>query len=223
MATSDTLNSHKWDDTYFEKKKHAQEQSQRAKQGGTEEKVTSFAQHGKKTKRFCYVCGKDDHTSPICADKDKIPRSEWHVNKAHSHMQHSEQADGETGENEESAPAQTERRSGTPSRGRSATPRRGALNQFQHHANTAFQGFIGGTVKENEAFVNKQTCSSCGDFAHLRDLLILDNGSTICSMTNGEMLENVRVSKNPIMMSTNAGSKEINLEADLYGFGTVLL
>ena len=29
---SDTLNSHKWDDTYFEKKKRAQEQSQRAKQ-----------------------------------------------------------------------------------------------------------------------------------------------------------------------------------------------
>ena len=78
---SDTLTSHKWDDTYFEKKKRAQEQSQRAKQGGTEEKVTSFAQHGKKSKRFCYVCGKDDHTSPICADKDKIPRSEWYVNK----------------------------------------------------------------------------------------------------------------------------------------------
>ena len=73
---SDTLSSHKWDDTYFEKKKRAQEQSQRDKQGGTEEKVTSFAQHGKKTKRFCYVCGKDNHTSPICADKDKIPRSE---------------------------------------------------------------------------------------------------------------------------------------------------
>ena len=140
---SDTLNSPKWNDTYFEKKKCAQDQSQRNKKGGTEEKVTSFAHHGKKTKQFCYVCGKDDHTSPICADKDKIPRSEWYVNKAHSHMQHSEQADGETEENEESAPAQAERRSGTPSRGRSATPRRGALNQFQRHANTAFQGFIG--------------------------------------------------------------------------------
>ena len=35
-------------------------------------------------------------------------------------MQHSEQADGETEENEDSAPAQAERRSGTPSRGGSA-------------------------------------------------------------------------------------------------------
>ena len=74
---------------------------------------------------------------------------------------------------------------------------------------------------ENEAFVNKQTRGSCGDFSHLRELLILDNGSTVCSMTNGEMLENIRLSKNPILMSTNAGSREINLEADLYGFGTV--
>ena len=40
-------------------------------------------------------------------------------------------------------------------------------------------------------------------------------------MTNGEMLENIRVSRNPIVMSTNVGSKEINLEADLHGFGTV--
>ena len=51
--------------------------------------------------------------------------------------------------------------------------------------------------------------------------VLLDNGSTVNSFANGEMLENIRVSRNPIVMSTNVGSKEINLEADLYGFGTV--
>ena len=45
---SDTLNSHKWDATFFGKKKCAKEQSRRDKQGGTEERPTSFAQHGKK-------------------------------------------------------------------------------------------------------------------------------------------------------------------------------
>ena len=60
---------------------------------------------------------------------------------------------------------------------------------------------------ENEGFVNKPPCGSCGDFSHLRDLLILDNGSTMCSMANGELLENIRLSKNPILMSTNAGTK----------------
>ena len=89
--------------THILRKRSAQEQSQRDKQGGTEEKVTNFVQHGKKTKWFCYVCGKEDHTSPICSQKDKIPRSDWYVNKAHSHLQHSEGADGETKENEESA------------------------------------------------------------------------------------------------------------------------
>ena len=114
-------------------------------QGGTEERATSFAQqHGKKNKgKFCYVCGDPDHTSPICPDKDKIPRKDWYVTKAHSHMQQLEQADEDPGSDDESAPAQAERRSETtPRRGRSATPRRGVLNNFQRHANTAFQGFL---------------------------------------------------------------------------------
>ena len=84
-------------------------------------------------------------------------------------MQQLEQADEDPGSDEESAPAQAERRSETPRRGRSATPRRGVLNNFQCHANTAFQGFIGGTVQENEGFVNKQTCGNCGDFSQLKN------------------------------------------------------
>ena len=40
-------------------------------------------------------------------------------------------------------------------------------------------------------------------------------------MANNEMVENIWLTKNPILMSTNAGTKQTNLEADLYGFGTV--
>ena len=53
---------------------------------------------------------------------------------------------------------------------------------------------------------------------HVKKQLILDNGSTMGSIT---MVENVRLAKNPILMSMNAGTKAMNLEADLYGFGTV--
>ena len=35
------------------------------------------------------------------------------------------------------------------------------------------------------------------------------------------MFENVKLAENPILMTTNAGTKQIDMEADLYGFGTV--
>jgi hypothetical protein len=41
----------------------------------------------------CYCCGKPDHRSPDCQEKDKIPRKEWAINKVEaSHFQVSENA-----------------------------------------------------------------------------------------------------------------------------------
>ena len=43
----------------------------------------------------CYCCGKKDHKSPDCHNKDKIPQEEWAINKSkvsHVQLQASENA-----------------------------------------------------------------------------------------------------------------------------------
>ena len=35
----------------------------------------------------CYCCGADGHSSTTCNKKEKIPRSDWYVNRAMSNMQ----------------------------------------------------------------------------------------------------------------------------------------
>ena len=59
---SDTFNSHKWDATFFEKKKRAKEQLHLDKQGGTEERATSFAQHISRTSFPSQGCHKNRAT-----------------------------------------------------------------------------------------------------------------------------------------------------------------
>ena len=57
-------------------------------------------------------------------------------------------------------------------------------------------------------------------YAQLGDKLMLDTGSTInATIKNKDFLTDIRTSKNPIVMATNAGMKRMNLDGDLAGFG----
>ena len=50
--------------------------------------------------------------------------------------------------------------------------------------------------------------------------LMLNNGSTIkATVKNEKFLTNIRPSKNPIVMKTNAGYKKMGLDGDLAGIG----
>ena len=49
----------------------------------------------------------------------------------------------------------------------------------------------------------------------------MDCGSTIeATIKNPELLTNIRVSKEPIAMTTNAGTTTLTLEGDFPGFGS---
>ena len=52
---------------------------------------------------------------------------------------------------------------------------------------------------------------------------MLDTGSTIpATVTNPDLVTNIRVSKNPLTMATNAGTKTLSREADIEGFGIAM-
>ncbi len=81
-AATDILSNHKHDNSDAKKKNNNnkptvkdQGKDEKNEEGATE---TSFAQG----KIVCYCCGKSDHKSPDCPDKDKIPKDQWFMNKA---------------------------------------------------------------------------------------------------------------------------------------------
>jgi hypothetical protein len=72
----------------------------------------------------------------------------------------------------------------------------------------------------NPELVSKQTC---GRYDYLKDVWMLDTGSTIpATVANPNLVTNIRVSKQPLTMATNAGTKILRYEADIEGLGTVM-
>ena len=72
----------------------------------------------------------------------------------------------------------------------------------------------------NSELVSKQSCEKRGKYDHLKDVFMLDTGSTIgATITNAGLVTNIRVSTNPITMATNAGTKVLDTDADIPGFG----
>ena len=56
---------------------------------------------------------------------------------------------------------------------------------------------------------------------HMKDWIILDNGSTMSLFANPDLVEKIRESKNTLELHTNTGCKRNKTEADVPGFGTV--
>jgi hypothetical protein len=85
--SNNVLSNHKFDVTVSNKNKHQDRDRHKPKIKQEEKEddaspILSFAQiEGK-----CYCCGKPGHRSPDCHKKDKIPKEEWVINKAQSHM-----------------------------------------------------------------------------------------------------------------------------------------
>jgi hypothetical protein len=55
----------------------------------------------------------------------------------------------------------------------------------------------------------------------MKNALLLDSQSTIDLMCNPQQVSNIRPAREPLLLTTNAGTLEVNLEADLPGYGTV--
>jgi hypothetical protein len=69
------------------------------------------------------------------------------------------------------------------------------------------------------AMVHKQSHTT--KYGSLKDVIIIDSGSVMDTFMNPDFVTDIHVSKKPLLMSTNAGSKRINLEGNVMSYGKV--
>ena len=232
ITATDIMSNHKLDPKYFENRearKKAYNKQQHEKKDSPAETETSFAQ----TEADCYACGKKGHVVRDCKNKPN-KYADWHVNKAMSAMKKSmAQAelpplseaggDEESDSDDESVGSRASNRSTTSRSGRSGTPARGGMRRTrrtQYRSEwSAFQQECEWEWTDETGISHKQTSELLPD---LQDLIILDTGSTIeGTFMNPDLVHDIRPSKRPIGMQTNAGTKRLNIAAKVPGFGEV--
>ena len=231
QTATDVLSNHRIDQKYYDNKRTQRDRARNdQRENGDGPRATSFAQRPQ-PERVCYCCGKKGHIAPYCDKKDTIPRAEWHANRAMNHMQNetdeaSDLTDDDNVDDDNRSVrsnrsnASRNRRSGreqnqdrnqdsgrdrNQSRDRDQDSGRVGWSSFQWHEFCSFQ---------EGAVVNNQRAK----FANLSDVILLDSGSTLgATFMNPDMVSDVKVTKRPISMATNAGTKRINLKARVPG------
>jgi hypothetical protein len=162
----------------------------------------------------CYCCGKKGHLSTTCDKRNTIPREQWHVNKAMQHLQgedgtnaDDDQTTEELTDNEESVLTQ---RSTSSQNRRSGIPRQ---TRKQSREMVTWSGFQFQQENSNQQSTNP--------FEHLKDVILLDTGSTLkATFMNPDLVTNMQATRTRVSMATNTGTKKIDLEATIPGFGS---
>ena len=205
-AMNEHIGSHTWDPAWSEQqKKKRQQQAQRK-----EEQQIQLAQNSH-ADLTCHCCGKTGHIAPNCKDKNRIDRKDWWINSVVQAHQAAE-AENDSDQSEEAAPAPAPPPSSSRRSGRSSTPR-------GRRSESVFQSLqIEGEYAEVCFATDDGTKHSV--WYHLKDLLLLDSGSTCHSIMNSDLVTDIRRAKNPTRMSTNIGVKRIDLESQIPGVGT---
>jgi hypothetical protein len=224
----DVLSNHRLDPKYYEnrEKQRKQRALERAQQRETTEApATSFAQcqTGDLT---CYCCRKKGHIAPNCEKRYTTPRSEWHVNRAMSHMQDgADDTSKVTYENQPDHDSQSVRSTpSTSSRGRRSGPTNNQSRQRDQTPGPSRDqnSNVGWSSFQRQEFCSFQEAAIVNNqgakFSNLNDVILLDSGSTLgATFMNPDMVHDVKVTKMPISMATNAGTKRINLKARVPG------
>jgi hypothetical protein len=104
----------------------------------------------------------------------------------------------------------------------SASRRSGTANSRQSRPSTSRELVTWSSLQIQEESCNHQQADD--RFAHLRDVILIDTGSTLKAtfMNPDLVLTDIQVSENPVSMTTNAGNKTITLEATVPGNGPTL-
>ena len=233
-----TLNTHSWDQAYYDNKKKQKSKDTKPKEQETSNSsATSFAQKMKEV--ICYICGTVGHTKPQCT-KD-IPKSEWWITKQASQQQHVQQGSGGNDNGStagESTGGATNPQSGGSGWTQGQQGQQQQLQQSQHQLSQQRAGYVprrGVTsfqAQNTGRMLFQQSgggyCQPCNlgqtkqDNYDLMRLILLDSGSSIAaSIANEEMAHNYRPCKEPLTMATNAGQTLLDTAADMPGWGEV--
>ena len=206
---TDMLDTHALDQTYKDHRKR-----QAIDKGDKQVKSEKNFAQKKDGPMICYCCGAKNHKSNSCPFEKKVPKSEWHHktgkvppqvsqsrSSSASHAQTEESGD-ESGVSDSEADDES---SVASSRSRN---RRSGRSRSRSRAD-GWSNFMINAKQYHQA-----------DEDSLRDVIILDSGSTIgATIMNPDLITNLRKSKKTLRMSTNAGTKDIKLEGEVINFG----
>ena len=169
---TDILNSHPSDKEAKSDKKRGE------KQQDNESKKSTAASFAELEGKVCWCCGKKGHISQECKNRNKIPYSQWHVNKAVQHMQTTEtETENEDEANNDNDDAST-------SSNRSASRGRRQWSGFQL------------------CHLGKGTSKKCVQ-DDSRSVWLIDTGSQMSSACNERMVDNIHESKNNMLVTKN--------------------
>jgi hypothetical protein len=211
---TDMLDTHTLDQSYKDHRKR-----QAIDKGDKREKTEkNFAQKNDGPV-VCYCCGAKNHKSNSCRFEKKVPKAEWHhktgkvppqvLQAKSSNASHAQTEDSgdESGVSDNETDDDSSVASSRSSRSRRSNRRSGRSSSRSR--SDGWSNFMIGAKQYHQA-----------DAEGLRDIIILDSGSTIgATIMNPDLITNLRKSKKTLRMSTNAGTKDIKLEGEVINFG----
>ena len=199
------LDRHRWDPEYYEKVKrdqgHAEE---KGNEKTTAKAQASFAQQEKKN-LVCFACGEPGHVAGAdeCDNKD-LPRDEWWDRKFMAEE------------------LNRRRRKVSFSQDASMHPHHYEDQRANNDDDDGSGGFFDDPQPgETRVFQGLQLCHHQQSSAPTPMTITLDSNTQCSSFKSRRLVRNIRASKHPVTVITNAGSTKINQKADLDGIGTV--
>ena len=229
-AVTDVLSNHRFDSRFYEVRDKRREKA-RAKRNVREDDDTTNRSFNQRV--ICYTCGEPGHKTPDCTKKDSIPKDRWFINRKISAFQEGNDNDSLDDASEDSggrdddsvrSDISSSSRASTSSRNRRSGGNRSRSSRSRSRGSgvewSGFQ-YRSSIDYANIELVQGQTTTK-PKFDYLKDVIILDSGSTIAgTFMNPDLVSKIRVSRSPIGMATNAGNKKLSLEGQVDGFGTV--
>ncbi|MGA0888342.1 MAG: Ty1/Copia family ribonuclease HI [bacterium] len=176
---------------------------------------TSFAQQRYGGRR-CFRCGSRAHLSidPTCSRNEK-PRDQWwdrtgqEVSNAQA-QQHQQNTDDSSVTIDNTVQSH---RSGANSTG-------DGLGWHSRRERRSFQGFqVCSFSSMDQTEPQKTVITKTG--AHLKDVLLLDSGTTKSMICNEDFIYSIQESQNPMIMETNGGTKIVRHEGFMPSFGKI--
>jgi hypothetical protein len=182
-------------------KRESRQEKQQDKPSSQQE--TSFLQNGAKK---CIACGMKNHNIDTCRKKQNIPKDQWWVVRS----------EGGTKAPDKTPPKQDDGTGGDSEKDKGKKANWCNL-QYCLPVDNPIQVEANSDVSLSQHEVLPDVTST-----PMENLLILDSGSTIeATICNPTFLEDRFPAKEPLVMGTNAGNKELKEQGLMQGFGKV--
>ena len=196
LAAQSVVENHTYDEGYKNRKKLQQQQHQRQKDKDKDEDKPSglsFAQ----MKSVCYCCGKG-HKLDDCPTKHSTPKDQWHINKAKESKQY------------QAMVASIEKTMNA------------NLNTNSSVSGDTTSSITNPTVEtptQNVPWQFLQYNHTLTEEEDLSELMIIDSGASTDLFCKKAHLQNVRRARDPLVLTTNAGTIKVEEQGDLQGYG----